>query len=583
MKARPSRSYLSLRQVLTVPYVALVLTLALIIGTLSYLAGSRAVETVSEHHLQEIVARIGQAVDRHIVGSGAVLEAAFPNGMPAPTTIADDVANLRTRFWIATSLHQDPNNYVYYGNRLGQSIGLYRPSMQEGELRIKLDAEEHRTLYRFLGINGELKFASREEKLFDPRERPWYKAGESTKQHTWTAVYIDFRTAELVATRARRVAAVNGEFEGVVATDVSLQRLNDFVGRLDISANGLAFIIEPDGKLIASSASPNVRKLPDGTNVRLSAADSGNPLLERTYAEVRDLLPKQDRDENARALTRIFDGPDGEPIYAAFDRIKDDAGLEWITVVAVPRKDFMHGVTENVLRTALAALVAAVLATLIGMRILNWVVSDLKRITDAARSVGDGDLETPVGVIRRDEIGELAKSFEAMQFRLRTDRLTGLANREAVTRALGKRIADYHTRANAKQFAILFIDLDQFKQVNDALGHHAGDQVLVEIAERLHAALRAADLVARYAGDEFVILLHEVENTAAAENVRLKIEGLLKEPLTSVDAESIAGVGFGGAVGLAMFPRDGSDTDELLKHADRDMYERKFAARSRAP
>ena len=79
-------------------------------------------------------------------------------------------------------------------------------------------------------------------------------------------------------------------------------------------------------------------------------------------------------------------------------------------------------------------------------------------------------------MIRRDEIGELAKSFEAMQFRLRTDRLTGLANREAVTRALGKRIADYHTCANAR-FAILFIDLDQFKQVNDALDHHASDQV----------------------------------------------------------------------------------------------------------
>ena len=103
MTVRSSRSYLSLRQVLTVPYVALVLTLALTIGTLSYVAGSRAVETVSEHHLQEIVARIGQAVDRHIVGSGAVLEAAFPNGMPAPTSIADDLANLRTRFWIATS------------------------------------------------------------------------------------------------------------------------------------------------------------------------------------------------------------------------------------------------------------------------------------------------------------------------------------------------------------------------------------------------------------------------------------------------------------------------------------------------
>ena len=75
---------LSLRQSLTLPFVALVLGLAALIGALSYRAGSQAVDTVADHLLLETVSRIGQAVDRHVVGSGAVLEAAFPNGMPAP-------------------------------------------------------------------------------------------------------------------------------------------------------------------------------------------------------------------------------------------------------------------------------------------------------------------------------------------------------------------------------------------------------------------------------------------------------------------------------------------------------------------
>ena len=131
--------------------------------------------------------------------------------------------------------------------------------------------------------------------------------------------------------------------------------------------------------------------------MRPSAADSGNPLLERILRRGPRPVAETGSRRERQALTRIFDGPDGEPIYAAFDRIKDDAGLEWITVVAVPRKDFMHGVTENVLRTALARRWSPRYRDPIGMRILNWVVSDLKRITDAARSVGDGDLETPVG------------------------------------------------------------------------------------------------------------------------------------------------------------------------------------------
>jgi hypothetical protein len=102
----------SLRQVLTIPYVVLVLALALTIVGLSYTTGSRAVDTVSSHLLLETVDRIGQAVDWHVMGSGAVLEAAFPDGMPVSPNIKNELQSLRTRFWIATSLHLDSNNYV---------------------------------------------------------------------------------------------------------------------------------------------------------------------------------------------------------------------------------------------------------------------------------------------------------------------------------------------------------------------------------------------------------------------------------------------------------------------------------------
>ncbi len=172
MREKKTRIRLSLRRVLTIPYVVLIIALALTIVGLSYSAGSRAVDAVSSHLLMETVGRIGQAVDRHIMGSGAVLEAAFPDGMPASPSIDADLQALRTRFWIATSLHTDPNNYVYYGNRQGQGIGLFRLSSAEGELRIKLKAPDKRTFYRFTGINGALRFHEEEAKLFDPRVRP---------------------------------------------------------------------------------------------------------------------------------------------------------------------------------------------------------------------------------------------------------------------------------------------------------------------------------------------------------------------------------------------------------------------------
>ncbi len=582
--AEPEKFRLSLRQVLTIPYVALVLALALTIVGLSYGAGTRAVDEVSSHLLLETVGRIGQAVERHIVGSGAVLEAAFPEGMPVASSIDEDIDTLRTRFWIATSLHLDPNNYVYFGNRLGQAFGVYRHSLTEGELRIKLKAEDPRAFYRFTGISGEPVLASREAKLFDPRERPWYRAAAAASAQTWTAVYIDFSTNDLVATRARRVLGRGGEFEGVVATDVKLRALNDFVSRQRVSQNGLAFIVEPDGQLIASSAGPNIKALPDGRKIRISAADSESPTVAAVYAEVRVRMAAQTAAAGAQELN--FPLSNGQMIHAAFDRIKDDAGLEWITVVAMPRSDFMTGVTENLVRTAVLSALAALVAIALGTRILGWVARDLKHLSEAALRVGDGQLDWPVGVQRPDEIGQLARSFETMQQRLQTDGLTGLANREAFMLRLRQKIrqalqaakeASAPAGSGESGFAVLFIDLNRFKLINDQFGHSVGDRVLIEIAQRLRRTVRAQDLVARLSGDEFVILLERVENRDNLERVRQQIQAALKEPLLALGNESLADTDFGGSVGEALFPDDGDDAESLLKKADRRMYGQKFA------
>jgi len=103
-------SKLTLRQMLTLPYVVLVVLAAAVIGVLSYRAGSDAVDTLSDHVLTETVGRISQAVDKHVSGSEAVLETAFPADMPAPVSIKGEVEALRTRLWQATTVHLDPNN-----------------------------------------------------------------------------------------------------------------------------------------------------------------------------------------------------------------------------------------------------------------------------------------------------------------------------------------------------------------------------------------------------------------------------------------------------------------------------------------
>ncbi|CAM5471168.1 MULTISPECIES: diguanylate cyclase [unclassified Thauera] len=571
---------ISLRLVLIVPYVLLLVGLAVALGVLSYSAGSRALSTVSGQLLLETVGRITQAVDRHVVGSSAVLESAFPEGMPAPPTIEQDFHDIRNRFWVATSIHTDPNDYVYYGNEAGQGLGLYRRSSEEVELRMKLRADEHRAIYRYQGVDGHLEFVRRETTLFDPRTRPWYANGKTTDGHTWTSVYIDFGTLQLVATRARRVLGPDNEFAGVVATDVALKALNDFVGRLKVSPNGIAFIVEPDGNLIASSASANVVVLPDGSYGRLQAAESDHPLLKASYLTVRDRIAVVSDEK----LPRVFEfvDPEGNQIHAAIDRVRDAAGLDWVTVVAMPASDFLGDVIENVRRTVVLATIAVMVAVAIGLGILSWVSRDLRSLAAVASRIGDGDLETPVGIVRRDEIGELARSFERMQDRLRTDRLTGLANREALLQQLQRRIEHARNDRRNPHVGVLFIDLNRFKSINDNHGHEIGDQVLQEIANRLAHSVRAEDLVARYAGDEFVIVTDNVTDRPALDQVRLHVEAVLRAPLTT---PQIAGLGLsvGGAIGGALYPDDGDSPESLLRHADHAMYADKLDRRRSEP
>jgi hypothetical protein len=177
---------LSLRTLLTLPYVALVLLLAAIVGVLSYRAGSEAVNNLADQLLSEMVVRTTQAVDRHVAGSAVVLDSAFPEGVVAPADLLQDMAHLRSHFWLATSVHRDPNNYVYYGDNLGRFIGLWRHSATEGELRLRATGEGPRSIYRFTDVDGPLGAPVTETRIFDPRERPWYQAVPKASFKAWS-------------------------------------------------------------------------------------------------------------------------------------------------------------------------------------------------------------------------------------------------------------------------------------------------------------------------------------------------------------------------------------------------------------
>ncbi|RUL79683.1 EAL domain-containing protein [Dyella choica] len=155
------------------------------------------------------------------------------------------------------------------------------------------------------------------------------------------------------------------------------------------------------------------------------------------------------------------------------------------------------------------------------------------------------------------------------------DALTGLPNRLLFNDRLDTIIRE--ANRTGETFAVLFVDLDRFKFINDTLGHAVGDQVLVAVTQRLRSSVRASDTVARYAGDEFIIVLRHIVKTDDVLRVAEKIVQLMEAPLHLEDGPELQVT---ASIGISFFPEDALDAETLLKHADEAMYAAKSLGRN---
>jgi diguanylate cyclase (GGDEF)-like protein len=176
-------------------------------------------------------------------------------------------------------------------------------------------------------------------------------------------------------------------------------------------------------------------------------------------------------------------------------------------------------------------------------------------------------------VVLFEDITERRRAEAKIHHLARYDTLTGLPNRASFRDQL--ELALTRTRRNNDSCAVLFLDLDQFKEVNDTLGHPFGDEVLRIAADRLRKIIRETDFVARFAGDEFVVLQSPVRRPEETESLVRRIVEVLSERY-EVDGHMVV---IGASVGIAMAPQDGSDADSLLKNADMALYRSKSEGR----
>ena len=172
------------------------------------------------------------------------------------------------------------------------------------------------------------------------------------------------------------------------------------------------------------------------------------------------------------------------------------------------------------------------------------------------------------------DISACKQAEQRIEYLASHDALSGLPNRNLLQDRLRQALAQ--NRRSHGQGAVLFIDLDQFKAINDSLGHETGDLLLVEVSSRLVNSLRSQDTVGRQGGDEFIVVLQSVSNAADAGIVAQKLLGALFAPYRIKDQE----INISASIGIAVFPDDGDDEETLLKHSDTAMYHAKENGRN---
>ena len=219
---------------------------------------------------------------------------------------------------------------------------------------------------------------------------------------------------------------------------------------------------------------------------------------------------------------------------------------------------------------------AALLALGVAWFVAGSVSRPVAELARAARRIARGDYSQPVAATGHDEFADLGHAFDGMQegiarreeqilFQAGHDSLTGLPNRARALDALESAIV----REGASR-AVLMVDLDRFKEINDTLGHAFGDRVLDEAGKRLRQAVRSGDLVARLGGDEFLVLLEDVDPAHALARAQ-ELLGALREPLDLTSTR----INLDASIGMALYPEHGDGAETLLRRADIALYDAK--------
>lgn len=425
---------------------------------------------------------------------------------------------------------------------------------------------------------------------YNPLEQHWYKlALKNEGEVVWTEPYLDYVTQEIIITASRTVKDRNGT-QGVISADFHLVEMSNEISNSQIGEDGIVMLLSSNGTIIANR---------DHSMIGESLFGAGfSNMMNATNSEYTPYVI-----QDKRYLLR-----------------SDIIGQNDMSIVTAISEEEIAG---NLLNSHFLVLIAGVVCLLI-FSIIAYLatlkgVRPLEKLAVLMGSVEKGDYDVSAEVNDYKEVQRLASGFNSMiqaikkrdeellfsneelrftEGRLRGkyeelkesqrtlkeseekilrlasyDSLTGLLNRRSLLEILSKALESNHSEYLK---AVIFIDLDNFKSINDSLGHSFGDQLIIEVAKRLNSLSGLNKDVARISGDEFILVVHEIESTEHAQSVAMDIIDLFETPIT-LESKTL---NVTASIGVALYPTHADTVEELLKIADMAMYRAKGSGKN---
>ncbi len=358
-----------------------------------------------------------------------------------------------------------------------------------------------------------------------------------------------------------RAGRVVGVLIGIAALDAP-DFLNPLQHRTDKTSGGF-LLVSPQDQLFVAASDPSMVLQP-------TPSPGVNLLHDRAMAGYRG----SGVTTNARGVEEI-------------SAMVSVPSTGWFVVARIPTAEALVSVSQAQSYLIRHTFTAVAIVLLVTGLMVSWLLRPLHRAATLAGRMTAGELPLePLPVESDDEVGHLTTAFNKLLAKLVSsqaklermahhDPLTGLPNRSLLADRMKQALA--RAQRNGGQIGLLFLDLDDFKPINDTLGHEAGDEALQEIARRLQAVVRQSDTLARVGGDEFVLLVADLDETQAADGLRNLADKCLEAvaaPLHLNNAEC----GVGVSIGIALCG-GGGRADTLLEAADKAMYEAKQRGR----